>query len=237
MRSPEIHDGDRAAFYRSSLAALRYCDAREARSRRFGPDADSAWLSFAGDMGASERIDLLLCDADVQWPQAFAPRLVFGLAGLADDEPFGAAWAGLEPALADELWKTISTAPPTKDVAELTDMAAHAWGHALVPVPVPELTPTTRLIVAGASAIAATARAFAQKPTLAWSDQVLVVAGRPFERQLAALTAPILGSNHPTNVVHPDERPTRSFGRARPVVSNDADPKARAWADRLQKED
>jgi hypothetical protein len=237
MRSPEIHDGDRAAFYRASLAALRYCDAREARSRRFGPDADSAWLSFAGDMGASERIDLLLRDADVQWPQAFAPRLVFGLAGLADDEPFGAAWASLEPALAEELWQTISSALPSKDVAELTDMAARAWGHALVPVPVPELTPTTRLIVAGASAIAAVARAFAQKPTLAWSDQVLVVAGRPFERQLAALTAPILGSNHPTNVVRPDERPARSFGRARLVVSNDADPKARAWADQLQKED
>lgn len=237
MRSPVIHDGDRAAFYRASLAAIRFCDAREARSRRFGPDADSAWLSFAGDMGASERIDLLLRDADVQWPQAFAPRLVFGLAGLADDEPFGAAWASLEPALAEALWQTVSTAPPTKDVAELTDTAARAWGHPLVPVPTPELTPTTRLIVAGASAIAATARLFAQQPTLAWSDQVLVVAGRPFERHLATLMAPTLGTNHPTNVVRPGERPARPFGRARPVVSNDADPEASAWADQLQKED
>ena len=237
MRSPVIHDGDRAAFYRASLVALRFCDAREPRSRCFGTDADSAWLSFAGDMGASERIDLLLRDADVQWPQAFAPRLVFGLAGLADDEPFGAAWASLEPALAEELWQAISTAPATKDVAEVTDTAARAWGHSLVPVPAPELTPTTRLIVAGASAIAATARLFAQQPGAAWSDQVLVVAGQSFERHLAALTAPILGANHPTNIVRPGERPTRPFGRSRPVVSADADHEARAWAAQLQKED
>ena len=237
MRGPEVHDGDRAAFYGASLAALRFCDARDARSRRFGPEADSAWLGFAGDMGASERIDLLLRDADVQWPQAFAPRLVFGLAGLADDEPFGAAWAGLEPALAEDLWQTISTAPPTKDVAELINTAAGAWGHTLVPVPVPELTSTTRLIVAGASAIAATARSFAQSSTVAWSDQVLVIAGRPFERHLAALMAPLLGANHPTNIVRPRESPARPFGRALSVVSSDADPEARAWAEQLQKKE
>ena len=237
MRSPVIHDGDRAAFYTASLVTLRVCDARETRSRRFGPDVDSAWLSFAGDMGASERIDLLLRDADVQWPQAFAPRLVFGLTGLANDEPFGAAWASLEPALAEELWQTISAAPPAKDVAELTNMAARAWGHTLVPVPPPEATPTNRLIVAGASAIAATAQLFAQSSTLAWSDQVLVVAGRPSERHLAALMAPSLGTNHPTNLVRPGEHPARPFVRARPVVSSDADSEARAWADQLQKED
>lgn len=236
MRSPVIHDGDRAAFYRASLAALRFCDAREARSRRFGPDADAAWHGFAGDMGASERIDLLLCDADVQWPQAFAPRVVFGLTGLADDEPFGAAWASLEPALGEELWRAIDAAASGKDVTELTETAARAWGQQLVPVNVPGLTPTTRLIVAGASAIAATARMFARDSTLAWNDQVLVVAARPFERHLAALAAPILGANHPTNLVRPGDRPASPFGRARPLISDDVDPEARAWAEQLQKE-
>lgn len=237
MRSPVIHDGDRAAFYRASLVALRFCDAREGRSRRFGADADAVWSGFAGDMGASERIDLLLRDADAQWAQAFAPRVVFGLAGLADDEPFGAAWASLEPAIGEELWKAIGATPVGKDVAELTDTAARAWGHTFLPVTVPDLTATTRLIVAGASAIAATARMFARGPTLAWSDQVLVVAGWPFERHLAALAAPILGANHPTNLVRPGERPARPFGRARPFVSDDVDPESRAWADQLQKED
>jgi len=133
MRSPVIHDGDRAAFYRASLAALRFCDAREARSRRFGPDTDSAWLGFAGDMRASERaserIDLLLRDADVQWPQAFAPRLVFGLVGLADDEPFGAAWASLEPALAEELWQTITFARLRAHPGVDPDDPAHRRGR------------------------------------------------------------------------------------------------------------
>jgi hypothetical protein len=103
-------------------------------------------------------------------------------------------------------------------------------------VNVPELTPTTRLIVAGASAIAATILAFSRGSTLAWSDQVLVVAGRPFERHLAAMASPILGTTHPTTLVRPQARPARPFGRAQLLVSKDAGTEARAWAHLLHGE-
>ena len=236
MRGQAIHDGDRAAFYRASLHALRFCDARKPRRQRFGRDADAIWGGFAGDMGASERLDLLLRDADVEWPRAFAPRVVFDLGGLADDEPFGAAWAGLEAPLGEELWETVGWQPPAPDVDVLVVSLARAWGRELESVTIPDLSPTTRLIVAGGSAIASTICAFARGSSLAWGEQVLVVASQPFERHLAAMASPILAADHPTQLMRPREQPGSPFGRAALVISKDADDDARSWATLLRGE-
>jgi hypothetical protein len=88
-------EGQRS-FYAAALAALRFVEARRPTKRRFGPDADATWAEFRGDLGSSARIDLLLRDADAQWPGSFGARLPYGLGALAADEPFGAAWVPLD---------------------------------------------------------------------------------------------------------------------------------------------
>lgn len=234
MHAQAIHDGDRTAFYRATLHALRYCDAREPQSRRFGAEADARWASFAGEMGASERMDLLVRDADAQWPRAFAPRVVFELAGLAEDEPFGPSWEGLEPALGDTLWRTISGGPPAPGLHELLAAVAGAWEQPLEAITVPPLTPTSRVIVAGASAIAATIVAFSAGRDLAWSDQAVVVAAQPAARHLAALASALLGANHPTQLLRPGEPSAGPFKGALLITSQDADADALAWARKLR---
>lgn len=234
MHGETIHDGDRAAFYRGALHALRFCDAREGRGRRFGAEAEALWRGFAGEMGASERIDLLLRDAEAQWPRAFAPREVFELAGLADDEPFGPAWSGLETGLADALWQEIGKGSAAPEVGALLASMATAWGHSLEGVDLPPVTSTSRLIVAGPSAIAAVIVAFAPRGELSWADQVLVVADQPLDRQLAGAAAAILGADRPTQVVRPHARPVRGFTGAALVLSKDVGPEILATARMLR---
>lgn len=50
--------------------------------------------AFRGDFGTSAPIDLLLRDADTQWPGAFGARSVHDLAAVAQDEVFGRVGAG-----------------------------------------------------------------------------------------------------------------------------------------------
>jgi len=233
MHGQAVHEGDRAAFYRAALCALRFVDAREGRGRRFGRDADAVWREFRGEMGASERIDLLLRDADTEWPRAFAPRVVFGLGGLADDEPFGPAWAGLESGLGEELWQASEHAV-RGEVGAVVRAMVEAWGHAMVRVEAPVVTPTSRLVVAGMSAIAGMIEVFAPRGDLSWTEQVLVVASRPSERQLSGVASAILSAGGPTQVVRPHERPERSFAQAELVISKDADDEARAAAHLIQ---
>ena len=69
-------------YYEAALCALRFVEARRATRRRFGPEADATSTAFRGDFGTSARIDLLLRNADAQWPGAFGARSVYGLASL-----------------------------------------------------------------------------------------------------------------------------------------------------------
>jgi hypothetical protein len=103
IQSREASANVRRRFYAAALLGLRALDERESTPRRFGPDAEARWTQFSGSLGPGDRIDILLRDAAGTWGAAFAPAECFGLFGLADDEPFGPDWEGLDDASAKRL--------------------------------------------------------------------------------------------------------------------------------------
>ncbi len=189
----QISDQQRESFYAAALAGLHAIEGRERSPRRFGPDADARWQSFRGHLELAARIDLLVRDAAVRWQAGFSPALVFQLPYLADDEPFGPDWSGLTPTQAEQLWRAADSQVDLSACA-----AALGVEDAPVPCPIPE--PSSRLIVAGGSAILMVAKRFAVRPELSWSDQVLVVADLPANRQLAGLVAPVIGAKAATRL-------------------------------------
>ncbi len=228
--APVSHD-QREAFYAAAVAGLRGLDAREGRPQRFGPDADTRWASFRGNLNDADRVDLLLRDASGSWGAAFSPAEVFGTFGLAPDEPFGPDWQPMNVAAARRAF-----ASPTATVSpvELAALLGLRGG----PVAVPNLSASTCVAVAGASALIAVAEAFQRTSGLSWSDQVLAVATTPANRQLAALLAIVVGSSARTRLVRPgqDLRATlKAAGFARvdaAVVSADAEPPCTEFARR-----
>ena len=159
----------RETFYAAAVAGLRALDAMERSPRRFGGDADASWASFRGALNEADRIDFLLRDAAVTWGAAFSPADVFGLFGLAPDEPFGPDWRPLGSAAARRYLTAGSDTPTIADIGELLGVASQK-------VDVPAISASTRLAVAGGAALVSVARAFSAEPTLSWSDQVLAVA-------------------------------------------------------------
>lgn len=213
-------------YYRSALTALRFIDERNGR-RRFGADADARWHSFAGDdpgeahrddarpriLVEADRIDLLLRDANAQWPGAFGARVAFDLSAVAEDDAFGAEWAPVIDGLV--LWQQVTRAPLTASLPQLLSQLGALWdvGLALPALPIPG--PTERWLVHGPAATAAAILAFASSPNAVWHAQVLVIAEPPlvegltsqvqrhraFGRHLAALAAGLLGQPQPTRLL------------------------------------
>ena len=68
--------------------------------------------------------------------------------------------------------------------------AAARWGRALQPLALPTLGPASRLALAGLSAFAAAAAAFAHRPDLDWARQVRLVARDPTTRLVAGSAGP-----------------------------------------------
>ncbi len=221
-------------YVEGALRLLQYVESRRPTGRRFDADADARWSSFRGDLETVDRIELMIRDADAEWPASFAARLVYALPGVAEDEPFGSQWRGLEPAAAEELWRRLrGDAGPATPAAALAAIAA-AWGQPLAPHEVGPVGPNDRLVLAGASAIAAAIEAFAAGAALDWSAQVVVVASAPAERQLAPAATALLNAQRPARIVTAAEVATASPDRgARLVASGDADPADRAAAERL----
>ena len=91
-----VSSQDRSVFYGAAVLGLRALDARGPTARRFGSEADARWTQFAGALGAGDRLDILLRDAARTWGAAFSPSECFGFFGLADDEPFGPDWGGID---------------------------------------------------------------------------------------------------------------------------------------------
>jgi hypothetical protein len=82
-----------------------------------------------------------------------------------------------------------------------------------------------RLVLVGASAIAAAIEAFAAGTALDWSEQVTVVASAPAERQLAAAATALLNAQRPAQVRTAAEAASAKADRgARLVASRDAAP-------------
>ena len=174
---------DRAAFYGAAVLGLRALDARERTPRRFGADADARWTQFAGALGVGDRIDILLRDAAGTWGAAFSPSECFGFFGLADDEPFGPDWDGIDDHAAKKLLADPSGSPSL-------DSVAAALGVKAASVVIPPLSPSTKLVVAGGAAFVAVAKAFAENRALSWTDQVVAIADKGAFRQLAKLDVP-----------------------------------------------
>jgi hypothetical protein len=191
---------DVRAFYAAAFAGLRFVEVRRPTGRRFGAEADARWTGFRGDLTTADRLDLLLRDADAEWPGAFGARAVFAERAVAEDDAFGPAWIPLEPLDAEEIWRTTLATKEPRDLESLLSAWGTAWEGALAPFTVGDIMTVERLVVAGPSAIAATLRAFAGRTDLAWSEQVTVVATPPAHRQLAALATAALNTTKATTL-------------------------------------
>ena len=134
----------------AAVIGLRALDARESTPRRFGPDAEARWTQFAGALGAGDRIDILLRDAAGTWGAAFSPSECFGFFGLADDEPFGPDWVCIDDYPAKRL-----LAEP--DAPTTLEHIAYGLGVKVASVPVPPVAPSTKLVIAGGTAIVSVA--------------------------------------------------------------------------------
>jgi len=218
---------DVRAYYTGALAGLRFVEARRPTGRRFGSDADARWAGFRGDLTTADRLDLLLRDADAEWPGAFGARTVFAESAVAEDDAFGPGWPGLDPVDAEEVWRTVLAAGEPREVDSLLAAWSDLWGLTLSNVNVGALTTVDRLVVAGPSAIASVLRAFVGRGDLAWSEQVVIVATPPAHRQLASFSTAVLNAAKPTTLVT-HERAHDLIGRI--VLSVDAAPEDAAAA-------
>jgi hypothetical protein len=192
----QIPSRDQESFYRSAAFGLRALDATGAQRRYFGSEAEATWSAIVGSLRPSDRLDLLIRNAAVASPAAFAPRVIFPIAGLADDEPFGPEWeapAALPEQLLREAAQPLADASPKRVLAE----AAKAWGLAPKPLPpllLANLTPASRILAAGAGAILALAEHFQGRAGHDLGGQVVLLTNAPGERQLLGLAAALLGS-------------------------------------------
>ncbi|HYO54675.1 hypothetical protein [Archangium sp.] len=108
-----VPHGQLENFYEAAFVGLKALDSRAGGARRFGPNADARWDLFKGEMKERDRLDLLIRDAAANHPAAFAPRCIFLLDGLAEDEPFGPEWPGPDAALALRLWRDSHASAPS----------------------------------------------------------------------------------------------------------------------------
>lgn len=217
-----IPEADRMAFYRTALAGLRFVEHRRATGRRFGADADARWRSLRGDLTAADRIDLLLRDADAEWPGAFSARAAFDMRAVAEDEPFGPGWESLEPVDAEELWREAVAAAPPAGIDEVVAAWGAAWRAWPVPMEVPQPQATDRLVLCGPGAVTACLKVFATGKDLDWADQVVCVATPPAHRQLAALATALLNLLRAAPLLAREEN--LPAAPLRLVISEDANP-------------
>ncbi len=210
-------------YVEGALRLLQYVETKRPTGRRFGADADARWSSFRGDLETVDRIELMIRDADAEWPGGFGARVVFAIQGVAEDEPFGSQWESLDPVAAEELWRRVKAEPAPATPAATLKAIAGAWDVKLAKQPAESIAPTDHLVVVGPSAIASTIEAFAAGTALAWADQVTVVATAPAPRQLAAAGTALLNAARPSQVIAATETIKVARG-TRLIASSDADP-------------
>lgn len=237
--STPISSAERATYYLAVLRLLRFAEQRSPTKRRFGVDADALWKDFAGGLKASDRIDILLRDADTEWPGAFGARAAFGLRAVAEDDAFGADWASLPPMDGERVWKDAFKGKVAASVDDAIDQLCDAWEITPAKFALPKLTATSRGMVGGASAIAAAIRTFADNPNLSWPNQLVIVADRPGERQLAAVATMLLNLTHPTVIRgssdHVDDPKPPKFANHIAIVSKDATDEVQQTIEELAK--
>jgi hypothetical protein len=221
-----------SSYYASAIAALRFLEQLRPTGRRFGADADARWSAFRGDLNTADRIDLLIRDANAEWPEAFGARTVFGKRAVAEDEPFGPDWQPLDAVDAEQLWRSAVSVDAPASAAEALGAAAAAWGVTLGGHDLGVIGATEKLVLAGPSAIGGALEAFRTGTALDWSTQVVVVATPPAHRQLGALAGALLRTTKATRIVAAST-PGQALAGARLVVSDDAAPEDAARAQEL----
>lgn len=226
---------ERTAYYQAALIGLSFAESRRATERRFGPDADARWANFQGQLTTADRIDLLLRDADVEWPGAFGARTVFELPATREDDPFGPAWHSLDPVAADAMWRSL--APDTHSASTALEAVFRAWGLPAQgsDVKLPELSASDRLLIVGPSAAAAVIAAFIDNLALDLERQTVFVATSPAHRHIAALGSLLVNINKPMCIVSAGDTASdiAKGSGYRLVESADAHPDDAALARRL----
>ncbi len=220
-------------YLEGALRLLQFVEQRRPTGRRFGADADARWSGFRGDLETVDRIELMIRDADAEWPGGFGARNVFALQGVAEDEPFGSQWQGVDPVAAEELWRRLKGEQGPKTPVATLKAIATTWGLTITKQRLEAIAPTDHLVVVGASAIVAVIEAFAEGAALDWSEQVLVVGSAPAVRQLAAAGTAILNAARPTRILTATEPSAPLKRGTRLVASADADPADRKAAEAL----
>lgn len=227
----ELATADRSAYYTAALQLLRFVEERAPSNRRFGPDADALWGTFAGGLKTCDRIDVVLRDADVQWPGAFGARSAFGLRAVAEDDAYGADWTSLDPMDGEAVWRACLQADAPSSAGDAIAAVERAWERDAAAAEIPELGPKTKLVIGGHGAIAAAIQAFADNDVLSWAEQVVVVADAPSERQVAACATALLNITKPTVIRSAQDR-TPLPGSVL-VLSDDATDEVRAAAQEI----
>lgn len=221
-----------SSFYRTAMLGLRLLESREGRGQRFGENANARWKSFAGALQERDRLDLLLRAASVTAPLAFAPRSVFAIEGLAEDEAFGPQWEGPPKGLATELFREAPV--DTSAFRAALDLARRTWGlppfatSAELASSLERLSASTRVVLAGADAITCVALAAQGRSDLDLATQAVLVADAPAERQLLGLALLLLQARargHLLAAARTNSTALRALGFARidlALVSSDA---------------
>jgi hypothetical protein len=221
-------------YMEGALRLLQFVESRRSTGRRFGPDADARWSGFRGDLETVDRIELMIRDADAEWPAGFGARVVYALPGVPEDEPFGSQWEGMDPVAAEELWRKVKTEPSPQTPRAALNAIAAAWGIKLAKVDLGKVGATDQFVIVGASAIASAIDAFASGSALDWADQVLVLATEPSSRQLAASATALLNSQRAGRILSATEaanaKPVRG---ARLIASDDAAVADRSAAEKV----
>jgi len=222
------------SYYRGALSLLRFVEQRASSKRRFGAEADAAWRQFKGELSTSDRIQLLLADAHAQWPGAVGASNVCLLPGVAHDDAFGPDWEPLNGVEAEAVWRDAMNAPPPASLADGLAAIAVAWGLKLSEHSIGTVTPSTKVVVAGPSAVSALIQLFASNADLDWARQVVAVATPPAHRQLAAAAGVLLNLTSSVTITSKDAPATKIAGAIK-VISNDADPEDAKLAEQLAK--